>query len=262
MRFHASVTAEVVCLLRATGTDDPFAERFLSPPFRALLAAWRRTPGIDAATLHMRAAVLARHRFIDEALARSGAAQAVLLGAGYDSRPWRLPGPRYFEVDHPATLGSRLRRAARLPSTGAVRVPADLSRADPAAALRAAGFDASRSSFFVWEGVSMYLPRSGVVRALERVASLLVPGSAVAFDAWSPVGGAVERLGLAGVRLLGEPIRCAIAPDAVPTLLEEAGLAVRELVAADVFAARAGLGVAYPGLSLVEAVPHPAKQRR
>jgi O-methyltransferase involved in polyketide biosynthesis len=109
----------------------------------------------------------------------------------------------------------------------------------------------------------MYLPRPGVVRALERVASLLAPGSSLAFDTWFPGSGHVmERLGLAGVRLLGEPIRCAVPPGEVSDLLEEAGLAAREVVTADVFATRAGLGRAYPGLCLVEAVSIPRNSAR
>jgi methyltransferase (TIGR00027 family) len=268
MRTRPSLTAEGVCLLRAASGDDPYAEALLGPVGRAGLAAWRaarrlRLP-VDAVTLGMEAAVRARHRFFDEALVAAldrGAAQVVLLGAGYDSRPWRfaerLAGRAVFEVDHPATLAARSARAARLPPSGARRVPVDFAAADFGAALLDAGFDPARPSFFVWEGVSMYLRREAVAATLERVAGLLAPDSEIGFDVWVPLTGraaSVERLGLALVKRAGEPIVFALPPDELAPFLAARGLRLVEQSRVDHVAARYGYGAAYRGLFVVRAV--------
>jgi methyltransferase (TIGR00027 family) len=108
--------------------DDPFAVQFLRPRF-ALLAKLCRFPSvaelvsryIDSRWAGARASAVARTRLIDdmiaEALAR-GLEQLVILGAGFDARPYRLPGlsdVAVFEVDHPDTLARRqaaIRRAS------------------------------------------------------------------------------------------------------------------------------------------------------
>jgi len=123
VRGRPSQTAEVVCLMRASDQrrrpaerilDDPYARWFLGPMSRAALATWeasgrwgrlaeRLSPGLTAW-------VLARHRWIDDCLARAvegDVAQVVLLGAGYDTRAYRfaaaLRGRPVYEVDFPAT---------------------------------------------------------------------------------------------------------------------------------------------------------------
>src|SRR3954453_1843047 len=112
-----SVTAEAVTMARALEhlkppgervIDDPWAQLFLSPAARRALAAgsarWAgeglRPPGPPGTTY-----VPLRHRFIDEPLTAAldaGAAQVVLLGAGYDTRAYRfadrLAGRPVFEV--------------------------------------------------------------------------------------------------------------------------------------------------------------------
>ena len=54
-----------------------------------------------------RPSAIVRTRVIDDAVSEAaGIRQWVLLGAGYDTRAWRLPalaGSHVFEVDHPAT---------------------------------------------------------------------------------------------------------------------------------------------------------------
>ena len=62
-----------------------------------------------------RTSAIARTRLIDEwasAAASQGMRQAVILGAGFDCRAWRLTAfreLRIFEVDHPATSSEKRR---------------------------------------------------------------------------------------------------------------------------------------------------------
>ncbi len=114
---------------------------------------------------------------------RVGAQQLILLGAGFDSRPYRLPeanGIAVFEVDHPATQRAKRERLkarlGRLP--GKVRfVEVDFEKDNLEGALLAAGFDAKKPAVVVWEGVVSYLTETAVNCNLALLARLLAPGS-------------------------------------------------------------------------------------
>jgi methyltransferase (TIGR00027 family) len=261
VRDRASLTAEFVCLLRALGGNDPFAETLLSPAFRALGAAWRagRLAGlpVNALTLGIGPLIEARHRFIDRALLAAlagGAGQVVLLGAGLDARPWRfgaaLQSARVFVVDHPATARLRAARTRSLPPVNATRVDVDFAREDFGDALLAAGHVPEIRSFFIWEGVSMYLPRRVVSACLDRIATLSVPGSGLALDLWRPDAGspavrAVEGLSRRALALSGEPVRFGLAPDAIAPFLAAHGFEAAEI--------ERPRGVPWPGLTFVSA---------
>src|SRR6185503_4034069 len=113
-----------------------------------------------------RCSAVARTRLIDDlvdAAVRDGATQLVLLGAGYDSRAYRLPSAAAvtaFEVDHPATQAAKRRLVqarVRPERRRHVRfVPVDLEHDDLAAALAAAGFAPGRTTVLVCEGVTNY----------------------------------------------------------------------------------------------------------
>jgi methyltransferase (TIGR00027 family) len=134
--------------------------------------------------------VAVRGRVSDELVereAREGAAQYVVLGAGFDTAALRLraalPSLEVFEVDHPASQEAKRRTLARLGAGDAARfAPVDFERDDLAARLEGAGFDPSRRSVVTWMGVSYYLTEEAVAGTLDRLAGLLAPGSALAFD--------------------------------------------------------------------------------
>lgn len=253
MRDRASVTAEFVCLMRALGSEDPHAAQLLSRPFSALGAVWRGATRlglpVDVVTLGIRPLVLARHRFIDAALSAAlarGVRQIVLLGAGFDARPWRFAAPdrRVFMVDHPATARVRQARERRLQSgplesggptdTPAVRVDVDFAREDFGDALLRAGYLPDQPAFFVWEGVSMYLPRATVAQSLRRMADLMTAGSSLGLDFWRPGAGnagvrSVEALSRGAMALMGEPVRFGLAPDEIAPFLATHGFISDEL---------------------------------
>ena len=116
----------------------------------------RRVPGA-------RSSAVARTRFIDDAIAaRLGeqTEQLVILGAGFDSRAYRLPGLRgitVFEVDHPDTLATKrraLERALRALPKHVHFVPTDFNQRELATVMAEAGYRESLRTFFVWEGVT------------------------------------------------------------------------------------------------------------
>jgi methyltransferase (TIGR00027 family) len=159
----------------------------------------------------------ARIGFFDAAVDRylPGAAQFVILGAGFDTRAYRLTSDtrvRVFEVDSPAT--QRVKREtlekAGIDSRAVTFVPADFEKEDWLACLTAAGFDAGERTLFLWEGVTMYLDRAAVEDTLRKIAST-APGSAVAFDYFTTE--ALEspalywRYGRAATKAAGETLK-------------------------------------------------------
>jgi methyltransferase (TIGR00027 family) len=229
-----SASAQQVALVRAHLTsvgvlDDPLAATMLRSPWRELERLLRRRPLARIGHNPTFAYLAARTRFFDEAVRDAidaGAAQVVIVGAGYDSRAWRLrrAGVRFFEIDHPATQADKRRRA---PVGDVVYVSVDLARADVVAALRAAGF-ADQATVFVVEGLLLYLAADRVHRLLADLSRLGAPASRLVTN----VGIAVaERHRLSPRRLLrqglvalrGEPFRFRLSPDQARAFLARTG---------------------------------------
>jgi methyltransferase (TIGR00027 family) len=200
---RASRTAAYMALFRAVETarrsarlfDDPLATTLLPSDLRTV-AAVARLPVVgpmvpwvlDRGWPRTRSSGVVRTAAIDalvlDALA-AGARQLVLLGAGFDSRPYRLPlaDALTFEVDHPATQAVK---AQRLRASGVEVdrtrfVGVDFERDDVARALRTAGFDAGLVSVVVWEGVVSYLSSSAVDGTFSLLARILAPSSRLIF---------------------------------------------------------------------------------
>lgn len=130
----------------------------------------------------------ARITFFDAAVERylASVTQFVILGAGFDTRAFRLPASarvRSFEVDMPETQAFKraMLERAGIDATGVRFVAADFEHEDWLARLIEAGFDPGQPALFLWEGVVMYLDRQAVESTLRTIASTAT-GSAVAFD--------------------------------------------------------------------------------
>lgn len=157
----------------------------------------------------------ARTTFYDQALARylPLVEQYVILGAGFDTRPYRLPAGisvRSFEIDQPKTQAFKrevLERAG-IDTSRVTFVAADFEHEDWYEKLLESGFDPSKRAFFTWESVAMYLERAAVEGTLRRIART-TPGSAVAFDYFSREllvsPGLLWRYARAVIRITGEP---------------------------------------------------------
>jgi methyltransferase (TIGR00027 family) len=225
--------------------DDPLAVRFLTPEFRALAVAGRVPPArrliesvIDRRWPCVRGGVVARTRLIDEAVAAAlpGVRQVLILGAGFDSRAYRLAqvgDVAVFEVDHPATQAAKRRILRR----GAVQVPAsvhfvpvEFGADDPATELAAAGFASGAPTLVLWEGVTNYLDAASVDATFSFLASAIAPGSPVLFtyvdrgmlDGSAAFEGATTTM--RAVRRAGEPFTFGLNPREVPGYLSERGL--------------------------------------
>jgi methyltransferase (TIGR00027 family) len=204
--------------------QDALAERLVPRAYGALLRMARRMPRITAALLRVQRALSAgvslhiafRTRAIDdavEAAASRGAEQLVIVGAGLDSRAWRIAAlrdVRVYEVDHPATqIYKRARVAAFAVLAKVVQyIAADLERVPLGDSLAAAGHDPTRKSVFLWEGVTMYLTRAAIETTLATIAARSAPGSGLVVSYWeAPRRSLGMRLMLWALARAGEPIR-------------------------------------------------------
>ncbi len=160
----------------------------------------------------------ARTTFFDTALARhqDRIDQLVVLGAGWDTRAFRMPPRiRCFEVDSPRTHEAKRRALQRsgLDVGRVTLVPADFMTEDWMERLVDAGFEPGRRTFFLWESVTMYLDRAAVESTLRAIAGT-APGTAVAFDYFNAelieVPSLFMRYARAVVNAIGEPFRFGI----------------------------------------------------
>jgi methyltransferase (TIGR00027 family) len=237
-----SRTADFVAFNRALGTlapvvpgfSDPVAYYFLPPRWQrkvdhvkaALASGWRRSP---YPFWHRAMGVFNQFRteVLDRAIAAgSPPEQLVILGAGLDSRAWRLDslgGAVVFEVDHPASQAWKRERSAAIPyKAKEVRfVATRFEQHDLAPLIRSAGFDPRKRTFWLWEGVTMYLTREDVSSNLATFAALSAPGSRIAMTYLRKENGRIPRsLFLA---LMGEPVQSAFDPPEMTELTRSQG---------------------------------------
>lgn len=182
MAFHRALEmcypeAERVC-------RDPLAVNFLPPDWAAVLedreqlAALmgekaKQFPGVNGA-------IVSRVRFIDDVVKQAlsdGMEQLVILGAGYDSRAYRMDGIggrlTVFELDDPATQQDKLAKLeatlGRLPDH--VRyIAMDVGRDSINGRLADNGYEADKKSLFILEGLVPYIPADALAGMLAFIA--------------------------------------------------------------------------------------------
>lgn len=115
---------------------------------------------------------VARHRIIDDILREELAANPnlciVIIGAGFDSRAYRLKGGTWVELDEPQVIAYK---NERLPAAKAAnelhRIPIDFSTDSVADKL--ANFAGRRPVVVVIEGVFMYLDEETIKQLLQTL---------------------------------------------------------------------------------------------
>lgn len=177
--------------------DDPLAYKLLPLGWRAFLRFFYLT-GLRSAVLALRerrmpgtlGAILCRTRYIDDVLKRSleeGLDQVVILGAGFDTRAYRISsmdGVQVFEVDLPGTRKLKQIRVEKV--LGAVPenvtlIGMNFDRENLDEILSAGGFQKGKRTLFIWEGVTQYITAEAVKNTLEFVSAVSGVGSAIVF---------------------------------------------------------------------------------
>jgi methyltransferase (TIGR00027 family) len=266
LQARPSLTAEAVTMARALEhlkppaervVDDPWAQLFLSSAARRALSMWsgsftgrlfRQLGAIGTSYVPL------RHRFIDEHLAAAldtGVAQVVLLGVGYDTRAYRfadqLDVRPVFEVDLAAISRAKAATIAKhkdqFPAANVVRVEIDFESQALTDVLADAGFNVGGPTFFIWEGVPMYLTRAAVKATLDAVHQVSADGSQIAHDMWFLVDepgplGTARRAAPGALSLIGEPITFGVHPEDYKFLLRRHGFRIVDLALASELQAR------------------------
>jgi methyltransferase (TIGR00027 family) len=178
--------------------------------------------------------------YMDEVIRQEvadGLDQLVILGAGYDTRAYRmgdqLAGVQVFEVDLPVMSRDkrmRLQKAlGRVP--GGVRyVELDFNRQDPFECLAEYDYDESARTLFVLSGVSMYLPEAAVLKLFSQVASQSARRASILFDyifddvLTDPERYLGARQFIARATKAGEGLRYGIAMEEAGVVLKSCGL--------------------------------------
>lgn len=134
-----------------------------------------------------------RTKFFDDyfrAAAADGVRQVVLLAAGLDSRGYRLDWPDgtvLFELDQPLVLDFKRRTlAGHAPTAERREVAIDL-RDDWPRTLREHGFDPSRPSAWIAEGLLIYLPADAQEQLFAGIDALAAVGSHAAVEETVPM---------------------------------------------------------------------------
>jgi methyltransferase (TIGR00027 family) len=137
----------------------------------------------------------ARTRFFDNYFRRAaddGVRQVVILAAGLDSRAYRLSWPdqtTIFELDQPQVLDFKrevLAKQGAKPNAERREVAIDL-REDWPQALQDSGFDPTKPSAWIAEGLLIYLPADAEEQLFSGINALASPGSHVAVEDSAPM---------------------------------------------------------------------------
>ncbi|THB69789.1 MAG: class I SAM-dependent methyltransferase [Desulfovibrio sp.] len=175
---------------------DPYAEHFFDPEtqkrFRDPDFAGSERARYEELMPGAGGALVARICFIDElmtACIARGVSQVVSIGAGYDTRPYRLEAAgnnfRFYEIDHPETQAVKIATMERILDSSpqhVVYVPVVFGQDRLDQKLLASSYDPSAKSLFIAEGLLMYIPPPAVDGLLGFIAKASAPGSAFVAD--------------------------------------------------------------------------------
>jgi methyltransferase (TIGR00027 family) len=253
----ASRTAVLVCQGRAAADgrlqpgrfSDPVAIEVLDDAERVVVGQVRSgspPDGFASRTeygmiLGVSEIMVPRTIAIDDAIRAHAAPQVVVLGAGLDTRAWRmdeLADATVLEVDHPASQDDKRRRIGDRPSVCGrlVLVPVDFRHDDLPLALAGAGLRRDQPTTWVWEGVVPYLTRDAMRSTLAAVAECSAPGSRLVVNYQAPsllaaAGRQLSRLIAVLARrtnpMAGEPWRSLWSADQMREALQSEGFQVR-----------------------------------
>jgi methyltransferase (TIGR00027 family) len=232
---------------------DPYAVHFISPS----MLEWASRCPEEVKAMHeqresllpgLSNSIVARVRFFDDFVGKmieEGLEQLIILGAGYDSRAYRIEGLkkiRTFEVDHPST--QILKRKKIIDILGGLPdhityVPADLERQDLGKKLLERGYNRSKKTLFLMEGILMYIRPDTVDEIFSFISMNSGNGSKILFDyhPQSVVDGNSElevgRNLYNHVSQLNEPFIFGIEPEDVEGFLTQRGFSKIRNVASE-----------------------------
>ncbi|HET7407871.1 MAG TPA: SAM-dependent methyltransferase [Mycobacteriales bacterium] len=233
----AGVAGTAVSAARVRAMESARPDALFHDPYAAAFAALQPQVDEGPASAERRALafhVVIRTPFYDDFLLRAGCPQVVVLGAGLDTRAFRLAVPaqtRWFEVDRAEVFAVKDAVLTDVdPACSRTTVAADLT-GDWSSSLQAAAFDPSVPTAWLIEGVFAYLSSTQAAHVLARVDAASAVGSAVAFE--KPHGR--RRLAAADVQATAGLWQEGLAPAELDRL-RSSGWSIREHLLSEVAA--------------------------
>jgi methyltransferase (TIGR00027 family) len=229
--------AEIMAMRRFTESSrpedericyDPYAVRFIDPAILRSAAEHPEETKAKAAQIEnlfpgLGSSICARVRYFDDfvtASVKSGIRQLVILGAGYDTRAYRIGSlkgtVRVFEVDHPDTQRIKMKKISEIFGSlpdHVTFIPVDFEQENFGQKLERSGYNHSKKTLFILEGLVMYIPPVAVDEILGYIIRNSVKGSRIIFDFYleSVVSGANKQEAAQNVRnftrMAGEPLQ-------------------------------------------------------
>jgi methyltransferase (TIGR00027 family) len=233
---------------------DPYAIHFISPEIiefgmkhpeeaKAKIEEMEKLfPGLSSS-------IMARVRYFDDFVKKSvkeGIEQLVILGAGYDTRAYRIEELKenvtVFEVDHPNTQSFKIQKIKEIFGStpdNVMYVPVDFETEKLGQKLFDNGYDSSKKTLFVLEGLIMYIPPKAVAEILSFIVENSGKDSAVIFDYYpeSVVDGTCTLEIGKNIRnhliQLGEPLQFGIEEEKIEDFLIQFGFSNVENVTSE-----------------------------
>lgn len=175
--------------------NDDFAYAMLSTGMKAFVSLMRfpnllnwMVNGSEKDIPGVWGGMIMRKRYIDECLHASiGEIDAVVnLGAGFDTRSFRMPELRNFpiwEIDQLNNVKAKNRQLQKNFSNIPTKlhlVPMDFDKESISSVLVSNGYNQQMKTFFIWEGVTQYLTRAGIEATFDFLSNASA-GSRLAF---------------------------------------------------------------------------------
>jgi len=226
---------------------DQYAIHFISQETLDLLKKLTNDPALAKIKIEeseslfpgIRSSIVARVRYFDDFVEKSsgnGLEQLVILGAGYDTRAYRIEGlkrnVKIFEVDHPNTQSFKIQKLEQIFGSvpeHVVYVPVDFENETLSQRLFDSGYDSSKKTLFIMEGLTMYIPPEAVDETLSFIVENSGKGSQIIFDYYpeSIVDGSSELEISENLRKytsdVGEPLQFGIEEGKVEEFLSKRG---------------------------------------
>jgi methyltransferase (TIGR00027 family) len=182
------LTARWTASVRALESERE--DRLFDDPWATTLAGQEGEAWLEHRSGDSVAPIVIRTRYFDDFLQRitnrEGVRQVVLMGAGLDTRAFRLKWPeqtRLFELDQASILAYKdnLLQSGSHPNCERQIIGVDLTASWKEALLKS-GFDPHHRSVWLLEGFLFYLSNENITQILDEVTSLAALGSWLGFD--------------------------------------------------------------------------------
>ena len=194
MSQHLAMTAQWAAAQRARESEQ--ANRLFHDPLARVLAGdegmemLRLSDQYNPQRQQTAEYMAVRTRFFDDwlvASARTGRKQIVLLGAGMDTRAFRLPlaeDTAFYELDQAALFDVKEPALQQSKGISLVhRVPVRVDLQQPwVADLEQPGFQKTQPSIWLLEGLLYYLEEPSVRELVTHISDCAAPGSALGAD--------------------------------------------------------------------------------